>query len=293
MLWNKINKLDCIVGLKNIDSDSVDCIIADPPYNIGKDFGNNKTTQQIKDYAAWCREWLIECERILAPSGTLYIYGFSEILAHISVHLKLPYRWLIWHYTNKTTPSLHFWQRSHESILCVWKEKTQRIFNRDDVREPYTEGFVKGYSDGKRKRPSGTGRFNTKGKNVVTTYTVDERGALPRDVIKVSALAGGAGISERYVYCRVDNKLYSNKQAKLNNLKNGIKHPTQKPIKLTEKLLDACLNRSKNNKVVIPFSGTASEAYVCGKKDIQWTAFDINEDYVNMGNLLTTNGFPK
>ena len=49
MKWNEVNKLDCIDGLKNIESDSVDCIIADPPYNIGKDFGNNKTRQAPKD----------------------------------------------------------------------------------------------------------------------------------------------------------------------------------------------------------------------------------------------------
>ena len=85
MKWNVVNKLDCIEGLKNIDTDSVDCIISDPPYNIGKDFGNNKTKQALKDYANWCEDWISECERILAPSGTLYIYGISEILSLIHI----------------------------------------------------------------------------------------------------------------------------------------------------------------------------------------------------------------
>ena len=293
MNWNEVNKLDCVEGLKSIEADSIDCIIADPPYNIGKDFGNNKTRQAIKEYADWCDTWIAECERILSPSGTLYVYGFSEILAHLSVRMNLPHRWLAWHYTNKTVPSLHFWQRSHESILCAWKNKSDRIFNRDDVREPYTEGFVKGYSDGKRKRPPGKGRFNTKGKNVETIYTVNKKGALPRDVIKVPSLAGGSGMAERYVYSPSDNKLYTSKQAKAANIENGIRHPTQKPIKLTNKLLDACLDPTRESKVVIPFAGTGSEARVCEERELKWISFDINDDYVKMANLLVKNGFPK
>jgi len=292
MNWSTVNLMSCTDGLPQIGSDSVDCLIIDPPYNIGKDFGNNKTRKEIQDYISWCKEWLTECERILAPSGTMYIYGFSEILAFISVELSLPHRWLVWHYTNKTVPSLHFWQRSHESILCVWKEKNKRIFNRDSVREPYTEGFVKGYSDGKRKRPSGTGRFNTKGKDVTTTYTVNKKGALPRDVIKVPSLAGGSGISERYVYSPSAGALYTNKQAKALNIADGIKHPTQKPIKLTQKLLDGCLSGDEIPRVVIPFAGTGSEALVCKQNNLKWIAFEINKDYVDMSNLLVQQGFP-
>ena len=81
----------------------------------------------------------------------MFIYGFSEILAHISVELDLEHRWLVWHYTNKTVPSLNFWQRSHESILCAWKDKKSLVFNRDAVREPYTDNFIKGYKGKNRK----------------------------------------------------------------------------------------------------------------------------------------------
>ena len=39
---DKIHHLDCIEGMKTLESESVDIIIADPPYNIGKDFGVKK-----------------------------------------------------------------------------------------------------------------------------------------------------------------------------------------------------------------------------------------------------------
>jgi len=167
----------------------------------------------------------------------------------------------------------------------VWKQKDQRFFNRDAVREPYTETYVKGYSDGKRKRPPTKGRFG----KTETTYTVNEKGALPRDVIKMSSLAGGG--SERFVYSPSRKDIFTRKQAKLLSIDDQIIHPTQKPVKLTEKLLDACISDT-NSKVVIPFSGTGSEALICHIREYDWISFEINEDYVEMGNLLVKKGFP-
>ena len=69
--------------MKELYDNSVDIIICDPPYNIGKDFGNNSDKQDMDDYFKWCDDWIKECFRILKPNGTLYIYGFSEILAFI------------------------------------------------------------------------------------------------------------------------------------------------------------------------------------------------------------------
>ena len=87
--------------IKQLPDDSVDIVIADPPYNIGKNFGNNFDRLEIESYVAWCSQWISECFRVLKDTGTFYIYGFSETLAHISTTIKYDKRWLIWHYTNK------------------------------------------------------------------------------------------------------------------------------------------------------------------------------------------------
>ena len=44
---------------------SVDIVICDPPYNIGKDFGNDSDKQKMDTYLNWCDEWIAECIRIL------------------------------------------------------------------------------------------------------------------------------------------------------------------------------------------------------------------------------------
>ena len=251
---NKIYNEDCISGMKKIINESVDIIICDPPYNIGKDFGNNSDKQKMDEYLLWCDNWIAECLRILKPHGTLYIYGFSEILAFIRTRINCNVRWLIWHYTNKSTPSLNFWQRTHESILCCYKNKP--VFNRDDVREPYTDTFLKNAAGKVRK--STIGRFSNGSKE--TIYTAHEGGALPRDVIKVPALAGGAGKKER------------------------VDHPTQKPLNLCDILIKASLNKNGQTLIVIPFVGSGSECVSAKNNNINYIGFEINNDYINIAN---------
>jgi site-specific DNA-methyltransferase (adenine-specific) len=251
---NKIHNEDCIIGMKKIKNESVDIIICDPPYNIGKDFGNDSDKQQMDTYLLWCDNWIAECLRILKPEGTLYIYGFSEILAFIRTRITCNVRWLIWHYTNKVTPSLNFWQRTHESILCCYKNKP--VFNRDDVREPYTETFLKNAA-GKVRKPT-LGRFSNGDKE--TTYTAHQGGALPRDVIKVPALAGGAGKKER------------------------VDHPTQKPLNLCDTLIKASLNKSSQTLLVVPFVGSGSECVSAKNNNINFIGFEINSNYITTAN---------
>ena len=46
--------------MKKITSESVDIVICDPPYNIGKDFGNDSDKQKMDEYLLWCDEWIKE-----------------------------------------------------------------------------------------------------------------------------------------------------------------------------------------------------------------------------------------
>jgi site-specific DNA-methyltransferase (adenine-specific) len=241
---------DCLQLLPTLDSDSAQIIIADPPYNIGKDFGNDSDKQPMDEYLTWTEKWLAECLRVLKPNGTMFIYGFSEILALILS--RVPYhiyrRWLIWHYTNKNVASLHFWQRSHESILVLWKD--DKVFHRDEVREAYTEGFLNGAAG--KERAATKGRFSKGDKT--TTYAAHPNGALPRDVIKIPALAGGAGVKER------------------------VNHPTQKPLALCEKLLRYC--KQDEGYVLIPFAGSGSECVAAQRLGLPFVAMELNEEYV-------------
>ncbi len=270
---NKVYCEDCLCGMRRIPDNSVDIVIADPPYNIKKDFGNNKDNLPMHQYIDWSKKWINECLRVLKPSGTMYIYGFSEILAHISTLIDIDkQRWLIWHYTNKNVPSLNFWQRSHESIIVCWKEKP--IFNRDDVREPYTESFLKN-SAGKIR--TGTkGRFSHGGKE--TVYQAHQNGALPRDVIEISTLAGGASLKERAIFCKTCNTPVPPKDRRKHEDHDLIIHPTQKPLVLSTRLIMAAKPDGEFT-VLVPFVGSGSECISALKNNGNFIGFEINPDY--------------
>jgi site-specific DNA-methyltransferase (adenine-specific) len=66
---------NCFDIIKSFPSESIDLIIADPPYFqvCGDfDFGVWSTRQ---DYIAWCNSWLTECKRVLKSSGSLILWG--------------------------------------------------------------------------------------------------------------------------------------------------------------------------------------------------------------------------
>ena len=253
---NTIIHGDCIKVLPTLKSDSAQIIIADPPYNIGKDFGNESDKQPMDEYLKWTESWIEECLRILKPNGTMFVYGYSEILALIlsKVPFHINRRWIVWHYTNKNVASLHFWQRSHESILVLWKE--DKVFHRDDIREPYTEGFLNGAAG--KERASTKGRFSKGDKK--TTYKAHPDGALPRDVLKIPALAGGAGMKER------------------------VDHPTQKPLTLCDKLIKSCRQSASEGYVLVPFAGSGSECLAAKNNDLPFIGIELNEDYVKLIN---------
>jgi DNA modification methylase len=69
---------DCLQILPTLEPDSAQIIIADPPYNIGKDFGNDSDKQPMEEYLNWCETWIKECLRILKPNGTMFIYGLPK-----------------------------------------------------------------------------------------------------------------------------------------------------------------------------------------------------------------------
>ena len=65
--------------LKNgLESESVDFIVTDPPYNVGKDFGNDSDSLMPQEHWNMIWEWLDECHRLLKPDSNM-IFTYSQI----------------------------------------------------------------------------------------------------------------------------------------------------------------------------------------------------------------------
>ena len=65
---------DAAQELARLRAGSVDLLIADPPYNLGKDYGNNRDEKDWAAYGTFTRAWLTEAVRVLKPTGSSYVF---------------------------------------------------------------------------------------------------------------------------------------------------------------------------------------------------------------------------
>jgi site-specific DNA-methyltransferase (adenine-specific) len=138
---NKIEILqgDAIELFGGVESNSVDLIIADPPYNLGKDYGNNHDLKGFEDYLDFSTKWLNEAYRVLKPTGTIYVFMGVRFISYLydilDRKLKMIFNsWICWHYTQGIGKKIGFSPR-HDDILMFNKSR-KFIFNLDNIRIP-------------------------------------------------------------------------------------------------------------------------------------------------------------
>lgn len=67
---------DCLEKLKEIEADTIDCIVTSPPY--WKGFEYEAYFNSYAQYLEWCERWLKECKRVLKPNGTLWLNVIND-----------------------------------------------------------------------------------------------------------------------------------------------------------------------------------------------------------------------
>lgn len=195
---NRIYIDDCIKFMQQMDPESVDLIIADPPYNLKKNFGNKSDHWgDVESWLEWSKKWIDESTRILKPSGSIFVYGIHHYLCYIQCYLyekDLKYRrQIIWYYENgfsgyKTLSAFY------EPIL--WFSKSDD-FTYHEIREPYKS----------QKRLKN--KITKNGK----VWQPNPKGRLAGDVWNFPTLAGNRFKNEKTT------------------------HPTQKPLALCDRLV--------------------------------------------------------
>lgn len=241
---------NCLTWLKTIKDNSIDLIFSDPPYNIKKADWDRFESQE--EYIKWSLQWIAEASRILKPTGSLYICGFSEILADLK-HPSMKYftgcRWLVWHYRNKANLGKD-WGRSHESILHLRKSNKNFELNIDDIRIPYNNHTLK-YPVHPQAQTSQYAHQKTNEEKNYQNWQPNPLGAKPKDVFEVPTTCNGMG--------------------------EKTKHPTQKPEELLRKLI---LASSKKGDIILdPFSGSGTSLVAAEQLQRLWIGCDINQEY--------------
>jgi site-specific DNA-methyltransferase (adenine-specific) len=225
---------------------SVDLVVTDPPYAIAKEDWDEFESLEV--YVDWCDTWLAEGARVLAPHGSAYVCGFSEILADVKARSARRFagcRWLVWYYRNKANLGRD-WGRSHESILHLRGEAAK--LDVDAVRVPYN-GHTTKYPARVQAVSSQYGRGVRRDR-----WEPNPLGAKPRDVIEVPVICNG--------------------------MAEKTPHATQKPEALIERLVLASSGRGQ--LVVDPFVGSGTTAVVAGRLGRRWLAADADARYVGL-----------
>lgn len=137
--WDRLICGEAVAELRQLPESSVDLMVADPPYNLGKDYGNNHDLKAWSDYAAFTRAWLTESVRLLKPTGSIYVFMgvrfISQLFLIMETELGLNFNgWITWHYTQGMGRKTGFSPR-HEDILYFTKSPTY-TFNLDALRIP-------------------------------------------------------------------------------------------------------------------------------------------------------------
>ena len=137
---NKIFNEDVLAGIGKIPNESIDLIIADPPYCLGKDYGNNSDKKSPSEYLEWSKKWIDAVIPKLKDTGSFYIFlswRYSpEIFSFIKTRLTMINE-IIW---DRRVPSMGGSTRRFSSVhdnIGFFVKTKKYYFDLDAVRIPY------------------------------------------------------------------------------------------------------------------------------------------------------------
>ena len=139
-LW-EIRQGDCLKELAKLPAESVRLVFADPPYNIGVDYGDGEKKDLIPadEYIEWVDEWILACRRVLAKDGSLWVMIGDEYAAYYYRALEsnnfVIRSWIKWYETFGVNCANNF-NRCSRHIFYAVRDPKQFVFNADAVTRP-------------------------------------------------------------------------------------------------------------------------------------------------------------
>ena len=232
---------DVLECFKELENDSFDLIFADPPYNLGKDFDGVSDTFDEDFYIQWMEKWIVEIERVIKPDGSIYLMNSTQNFAQMDLICRKSF-----HIQSRI---VWFYDSSGVQAKTKFGSTWEPILHMTKNKNKFTfnsdDILVEAKTGSQRKlidyRKTPPQPYNTK--------------KVPSNVWEIPRV-----------------------RFKMDEYEN---HPTQKPLKLMERIILASSN--KGDKVLDPFSGSFSTGAACRELERRFVGFDLNEDYVKIG----------
>lgn len=242
---------DCQVILPQLEADTFQMIIADPPYFqvlLEENWDNQWQTEE--DYLTWTEDWIRKASVLLKDDGLFFIFGQLGKREHLWLHVcSLAARILQFH-------DMLIWDRAvgynerydsftpcYEMILVLRKSKNVKpFFNKDAIRIGYDEDTIAQYLKDKRYKDLEARRRHL------------EKGKYATNILRVPSLKGSS--------------------------KEKVGHPSQKPLKLIETLILSATR--EGDKVLDPFLGSGTAAVVCKNLGRKFVGIEIEKNFVQI-----------
>lgn len=227
---------DCMAVLPTIKDGVVDTVFADPPFNLGKEYGEScNDLKSSEEYLKWCKGWVAECVRTIKPGGAFFMYNLPKwnvLLGAYLTELGMDFRHWIAVEISACLPIPGRLHPSHYSLLYYTKGKP-KTFRR--IRTPiqtcrHCDGEVKDYG-GHR------GAMNPKGVTLKDVWT---------DIPPVR------------------HWKFKSKERRANALST----------KILDRVVEMSTNPGE--LVLDPFGGSGTTFAVCEKKGRQWIGTEID-----------------
>lgn len=233
---------DALEVLQQIPDESIDLIFVDPPYNIGKNFAGRKDKWKTdKDYLDWCYQWIDLCIQKVKPNGTLYLMTSTQFMPYFDLYVR----------DKVTILSRIVWSYDSSGVQAknyfgsMYEPILYCVKNKNNYTFNSDDILVEAKTGAKRK-------------------LIDYRKDPPRPY-KTEKVPGNVWYFARVRY-RMEE--YEN-------------HPTQKPIRLLERIIKASSN--EGDVVLDPFCGTFTTCFVAQRLKRRFIGIEIQEEYFKIG----------
>ena len=286
MELNKIYNMDCLEGMKEIPDGSIDLVIIDPPYYKVVNEKWDYLWANESEYIQWSLKYLLEIFRVLRIGGSLYLFGYFRILALLVPHFKdigfelrqqIVINKGLRSVAGRATKQYRLFPNVTESCLFMIKDN-----------KPFVKKWLKTHQELKK----------LSAKEINTLLGVKSNGG------GMWSIYTGDNVCKQFPAKEIWNKLSSILEfdlpyesiAQTFNPIMGItdvwddidfynedrNHPTQKPVKLIKRLIQASSN--KGDTVLDPFMGSGTTAVAAILEDRKFIGFETNKEYFDKAN---------
>ena len=283
---DKIYNEDCLTYLKKLAPESIDLVIADPPYYKVVHEKWDNIWKNDEEYLNWTDKWVSEIARVSTPVGSLYIFGYFHMLCKIvPIVEKYEFKFRqditiskgLKSISGRNTAKYQLFLTTTEHILFFVKDNKKKIkeFLLAKQREKGLTAKEINEKLGMKSNGGGVWSLYT-GNNILEQYPteklwhkLEEVLGFKMDYLNVRHVFNiEKGITD--VWTDID--FYEERKIRI--------HPTQKPYKLIKRLVSASSNAGMS--VLDPFMGSGTTAVVCKDMGRKWFGCEINKEYFEL-----------